>query len=98
MEPLLTKQLAEEYIAWMRSRRTEAFSQRQEQILRKDVLPTIGDIPIGDVLSNALRGTTSFSSLKPKERRKALVVHNIVSAMVSWKLKQLARAGGARWK
>lgn len=80
-------QVAEDYIQWIKSNRTERFWKTQERILREDVLPAIGDVPISNGIGILSDNMHSALSLPLEKLEQGLRAVNAVNAVLSWSLK-----------
>jgi hypothetical protein len=83
-KPTTFGEVATEYIEWIKINRTERFWKPQERVLREDVIPAIGDLPLshlGDHLQPLIQSTLT---LPPGKQSRAL---NATSALVSWSIK-----------
>ena len=81
------RQVAEDYLIWLKANRTERYFVRQERILREDVLSVIGETPIGQVLFDELG---DIENIPTEQEKRGLAAHRAVLNVIGWYQKQLS--------
>ena len=82
MEQRNFQQAITEYLQWARTNRTEAFRKMQERILRQEVQPILGKLPLLQVNSKLFELVKDLGD-SPEERRLSAIV-NSANIVMDW--------------
>ena len=85
-KPTTLAELAYDYIEWAKTNRPEKVWKRQERILREDVLPAIGKLPLSAEIFETLM--VSPLTLSPDKEKNGLRAINVATAIVNWAVKE----------
>jgi hypothetical protein len=85
-------EITEQYIDDLKKNRTEQYRQRQEKVLRDEVLPNVGAMLLPEVYSNMMSSILNVPNLPEKEQIKAHRVMNATNLVIGWAIENIPRA------
>jgi hypothetical protein len=84
-------EITEQYLDYLKKTRTEQYWQRQEKVLRDEVLPNVGAMLLPEVYSNMMSSILNVPNLPETDQIKAHRVMNATNLVIGWAIENIPR-------
>jgi hypothetical protein len=84
-------EITEQYLEYLKKTRTQQYWERQEKVLRDEVLPNVGAMLLPEVHSKMMSSILNVPNLSEKEQIKAHRVMNATNLVIGWAIENIPR-------